>query len=267
MKTFFTLLASLIISISVFAADAKPKSALTIQSADRTDIRVIIDGRRFEPNDNRLRIEGLNAGSHAVKIYQQKNNGVFSILGKKYQVVFNSTVNIKPRADVMISIDRSGKTIITDTKTNGRFDRNDRGNNGRDNKDWNKDNDFDFDHGNNSGDYNNDRDGRFGDYDTRNGYESGMSDREFNRVLESIQKEWLETNKLKSATQTVTTSRLTSAQVTKIVWLFSFENNKLELAKRAYANTVDKRNYNMVNDAFSFNSSKEELARYIRNFR
>lgn len=251
MKTIFTLLTSLFLSAAVFAADAKPKSSLTIQSIDNADVRVIIDGRRFEPNDNHLRIDGLGTGSHSVKIYQQKNTGVFSIFGNRYQVVFNSFITIKPRTNVMISIDRFGRTIVSDVRTNGR---NGRGNNGRD---WDNDRDFDFDHG-----------GGYGDYDSHNAYESAMSDREFSRVLESIQKEWLETNKLKSATQIVTANRMTSAQVKEMMWLFSFENNKLELAKRAYNNTVDKRNYSVtVNGAFSFNSSKEELARYIRNFR
>ena len=99
------------------------------------------------------------------------------------------------------------------------------------------------------------------------GYEKGMNDREFNQVLQSISKEWLESNKLKSATQIVKTNSLTSAQVKQLVLLFSFESNKLELAKQAYQNTVDKKNYFMINDVFSFNSSKDELARFIRNFR
>ncbi|MEI9943495.1 MAG: hypothetical protein WDN26_04680 [Chitinophagaceae bacterium] len=157
MKTIFTLLTSLFMSIAIFAADARPKSSLTIQSVDRTDVRVVIDGRRFEPNDNHLRIDGLEAGSHSVKIYQQKSNGVFSILGKRYQVVFNSTVTMKLRTNMMISIDRFGKAIISDTRVNnGRDDRgyngrDDRSNNSRDDNGWNDDRNFDFDRGNKYG--------------------------------------------------------------------------------------------------------------------
>ena len=96
MKRIFTLLASLILTISVFA-EARPKSTLTIQSTEMGDIRVVIDGRRFEPNDNFMRIQGLEAGSHQVKIYVEKRNGMYSIFGKKYQVVYNTILNIKPR--------------------------------------------------------------------------------------------------------------------------------------------------------------------------
>jgi hypothetical protein len=49
--------------------------------------------------------------------------------------------------------------------------------------------------------------------------------------------------------------------------LFTFEDNKLEVAKYAYRKTVDNRNYVMVNDAFTFSSSRDELAKYIRSLR
>ena len=125
---------------------------------------------------------------------------------------------------------------------NGRDDRNDR--------------DYDFD-----------RDGQWGDYDNHEGYAGGMNDREFKDVLKSIEKEWLESNKLKSASQVVKTNNVTTAQVEQILLMFSFENNRLELAKQAYASTVDKRNYSRLFDVFSFNSSKVELERYIQRNR
>lgn len=251
MKRIFTLLASLILTISVFAA-AKPKSTLMVQSLDKGGLRVEIDGRRFEPNHNSMRISGLETGQHQIKIYREKNTGLFSLSAKRYEMVFSSAVRIKARTDMIISIDRSGRATVTESK-NGKKASNDRDFDGRD---WSSDNNFDFDRG-----------GSYGDYENNYGYESGMNDREFNQVLNAIAKEWLESNKLKSATQIVTANRLTTAQVKEMVLLFSFESNKLELAKKAYATTVDKRNYSMLNDAFGFNSSKDELARFIRNFR
>lgn len=255
MKKIFTLLASSILAIVVFAAEARPKSSLTIRSVDRSDLKVVIDGRRFEPDHNSITVKGLDAGYHKVKIYKERNNGLFTIFGKKYEVIFNGTITTKPRRDVIVFIDRFGKVTINNDSRNGGFGRND-----RDNRRWDDDDDeFDFDRGHNYGDYDN--------RDNRGNYGSSMNDREFSRVLQSIEKEWLESNKLKSATQIVKNNMLTSAQVKQMLILFSFENNKLDLAKTAYAHTTDKRNYNMIYDVFSFNSSKDELARYIRNFR
>jgi Domain of unknown function (DUF4476) len=262
MKKIFTLLTSLILGMAVFAADARPKSTLTIKSVDKADLKVVVDGRRFEPNHNSIKIQGLDAGYHQVKIYKEKNMGLFTIFGKRYEVVFNSSITTKPRTDVTISIDRFNRTTVSNDWGNdnkGRYDHDNKGWSTPGQKNWDDEDDFDFNRGNNYGDYN--------DRDSRYSSDASMNDREFRQVLESIQKEWLESNKLKSATHIVTSNRLTSAQVKQMLILFSFENNKLELAKSAYANTVDKRNYTMVYDAFSFNSSKDELAHFIRNFR
>jgi hypothetical protein len=294
MKTIFTLFTSLIMSIAVFAAPAgiaaRPKSMLTIKSFDRGDIRVVIDGRRFEPNDNYMRLQGIESGSHEIKIYWERNSGFYTIFGRRYEVVFSNCITIRPRTNVMITVDRFGRTTVNENRMNGWGwgrddrgfgDRDDRGFGDRNAKDWDNNHDFNYDRGRNQGDYDKDRDGKWdnnndrdhhdGKYDDRdyrdNDYNSGMNDREFNQVLQSISKEWLESNKLKSATQIVTTNSLTSAQVKQLVLLFSFESNKLDLAKQAYQNTVDKKNYFMINDVFSFNSSKDELARFIRNFR
>jgi hypothetical protein len=166
----------------------------------------------------------------------------------RYEVVYNSSLKVKPGTMITITIDPFGRANVDESRI------------GRESFD--RDTYWDRDHG-----YDNDHDGKWGDYDSNEGYERAMEDRQFNQVLESISKEWLESNKLKSATQIVRSNYVTSAQVTRLVSLFGFESNKLELAKQAYANTVDKRNYFMVSDEFSFSSSKDELARYIRNLR
>lgn len=253
MKTFSTLLASLFLSVSVFAA-AKPTSTLTIKSADNSDIRVVLDGKRFEPNDNALMISNLNEGVHSVKVYKQRGNGAFNILGKRYELVYNTSLNLKKRTHLFVTIERNGRISMTESKVkgNGNFD----DSYGRD-RDRDRDDDY----------YDYDRDGQWGDYDAPASYGRGMSNSEFSRVLQSIDKEWLEGNKLKSATQVVRNNQLTSAQVKQLVQLFGFENNKLELAKQAYANTVDKRNYDIIFDVFSFSTSRTELERFIRTGR
>jgi Domain of unknown function (DUF4476) len=306
MKTIFTLLASLILSAAVIAAGPYPKSVLTIKSVDRGSIRVIIDGRRFEPNDNYMRIQGMEAGYHNVKIYRERNNGFYTIFGHQYEVVFNNSISLRPRTNVMISVDRFGRTTVNESRANGWYGRDDRGYNGRDDRgfgsqndksfdnsddrNWDANHDFNYDRSGNQSDYNKDRDvkfgdrgqnnndGRFGDKGDRgyndnsnmgnndNSYNRAMNDFEFNRVLASINKEWIETNKTKSATQIINTNYFTASQVKQMLQLFSFENTKLDLAKQAYSKTVDQKNYFMVNDVLSF-SSKDELARYIRSFR
>jgi hypothetical protein len=49
-----------------------------------------------------------------------------------------------------------------------------------------------------------------------------------------------------------------------ILQLFTFEDNKLELAKFAYDYCIDRENYYRVNDVFTFSSSKDELSRFLQ---
>jgi len=233
-------------SISVFAADAKPKSMLSVRSAGNEDIRVVLDGKRFEPNDNALIIQNLESGSHSIKVYRQRSTGYYTILGKRYELLYNTMINIRNKTHVLISIDRNGRTTMQESSLR----------NGRGNNDW-------YD----GRDYNYDRDGQWGDYDSNNGYARAMDSREFSRVLQSMDKEWRESNKIKSATQVAKANNLSTSQVVQLMQLFNMEEYKLELAKVAYANTIDKQNYSRVSDLLSFSSSKTELSRFIRNSR
>ncbi|MGZ8551747.1 MAG: DUF4476 domain-containing protein, partial [Chitinophagaceae bacterium] len=223
MKTFFTLLTSLFMSIAVFAA-AKPQSVLTVKSADNADIRVVLDGKRFEPNDNSLMLRGIDDGYHTIKVFKQKRNGFFSIAGNKYELVYNTSINVKKRTHLLITIERNGRISMQENKIRKDGTRGD--------NDWSNERDD-----RNGRDYDFDREGQWGDYDNHEGYASAMNDREFKSVLQSIEKEWLESNKLKSASQIVKSNSLSTAQVEQLLLLLSFENNKLELAKQAYANT------------------------------
>ena len=58
-----------------------------------------------------------------------------------------------------------------------------------------------------------------------------MSNFEFDRVINAIEKEWFENNKQKSATQIIQTNFMTSVQVKAIARLFTHDNIKLDLAK------------------------------------
>lgn len=91
-----------------------------------------------------------------------------------------------------------------------------------------------------------------------------MNAREFENVKEQIRKKWFENNRLTSTKTIIDYNNFTAQQAKVMVLLFSFENNKLEVAKYAYRKTGDKQNYYVMNDAFAFSGSKEELTRFIR---
>jgi hypothetical protein len=57
---------------------------------------------------------------------------------------------------------------------------------------------------------------------------------------------------------------MTVSQIAQICRQFSFENNRLELAKFAYPFCVEKHKYYMLNEVFTYDSSKQELNEYLQ---
>jgi hypothetical protein len=90
-----------------------------------------------------------------------------------------------------------------------------------------------------------------------------LSPGEFSEMKESIRSKDFENTKLTIAKQILQNNCLTSSQVREVMTLFDFENTKLDYAKYAYGHTYDIGNYYKVNDAFEFESSVDELNKYI----
>lgn len=60
---------------------------------------------------------------------------------------------------------------------------------------------------------------------------------------------------------------LTATQVRELLLLFSFDQSKVEVAKYVYEKTCDRQNYFKIYDAFTFDSSKNEVINYISQFK
>ncbi|MGZ3863413.1 MAG: DUF4476 domain-containing protein [Bacteroidia bacterium] len=90
-----------------------------------------------------------------------------------------------------------------------------------------------------------------------------MSNSSFDELTHSIKAKSFEDAKMKVAKQGISANCVNAAQVRKLMDLFSFEENKLEITKYSYRYTVDKNNYFKVNDGFSFDSSVDALNEYI----
>ncbi len=54
-----------------------------------------------------------------------------------------------------------------------------------------------------------------------------------------------------------------ASQVVTVMDGFTFDDNKLEIAKFLYTRTEDRQNYQIVIDALTFQSNKDELRNYI----
>ncbi len=234
MKKFFTLFFASLFSLSLLAFEG---SRLSISSlATSAEMKIEVDGRKFTMKNNSITLSYLAEGYHQVKIFREKKGKGFAF-GRNEVVVYSNSVFLKSGFHLDITVNRFGKVLIDER----RIDRDD---------DWYQDEDDYYDNGN----------GGWND-----GYGNVMNGREFELLKESLRKEWFEANRLISVRFIIDKNNFTTQQVKELMLLFTFEKNRLEIARYAYSKTVDKKNYYLVNEALTFSSSKDELARFIRN--
>jgi hypothetical protein len=92
-----------------------------------------------------------------------------------------------------------------------------------------------------------------------------MSPNDFSDLKRTVNSKTFEDTKLTIAKQVVLSQCLLTNQVKDLLGCFTFEANKLEMAKNCYTRTYDIGNYFKVNDVFTFESSTEELNEYIES--
>lgn len=102
-------------------------------------------------------------------------------------------------------------------------------------------------------------------YHGKYGCHHPMHPQDFDRAMQSISSKKFDDTRLTIAKQVVEANCLTANQVKQLLQLFTFEQNKLEMAKFAYRHTIDQDNYFLLNDAFTFESTIDELVGYIKS--
>ena len=278
MKTIFTLLLSTIFSLASMAYDG---TRLTVTSISNNKVFVEVDGRRYDLNDNTLSLSSIRPGTHNVRVLREmkRRTGV-NFGNKREETIYNIKATFRNGYHFDILVNRFGKVMIDERRIDPNddwyndddyYDRNEGRNRDRDNTYDNGDDRDDSDYGNDdrdnrdNRDYDNDRKNDDPRYD--NNYSQTMTNNDFAQAKGSLRREWFENTRLETAKQIIDRSYFTSQQVKEMVLLFTFENNRLDIAKYAYGKTVDKGNYFMVNDAFTFNNNKEALKEYIRQYK
>ncbi|MBL0055920.1 MAG: DUF4476 domain-containing protein [Chitinophagaceae bacterium] len=235
MKKIFTLSATLLASILLYAGPNQSK--LSVSSAGNSEIRVMVDGSKYRTNNNAVMIGNLKSGYHAVKVYRvtqgRDNNGCNGRPRNNMQLVYSSNIYVKPQYHVDITINRFGKALVDEQLISAGFydDEDD---------DW----------------WGNDQPGSYGN--------QAMDARSFDQLKQTLSKEGFTSTRMSIAKSVIPNNYYTTAQVKELLDLFSFDNSKMELARLAYDYTIDKGNYYILADAFSFSSSKDELMKFIQ---
>lgn len=242
MKQIFTLLLSSLFSLSLLAYDGSHLSISTFNN--NMKLKIEVDGQKVMMAGNSITLTNLSEGNHNVRVYREKRSGNYSNrFTRGYEIIYATSVYLGRAYQVDITINGSGRVFVDTYRIDTDSDHNTSDNDGYGYNGTNDDM--------NGGSWN-------------NGYTNVMSAREFGQVKEQIGKEWFEANKLISVKTIIGKNNFTTQQVKDLMFLFTFESNRLEVAKYAYCNIVDKQNLYQLIDVLTFSSSKDELARFIR---
>jgi len=96
------------------------------------------------------------------------------------------------------------------------------------------------------------------------GCQMPMSASNFSNAKKSIASKSFDESRLTIAKQIIGSNCLLCSQIKELMELMTFEATRLDLAKFAWHHTLDKGNYYMLNDAFTFESSISDLNKYTQ---
>ncbi len=95
-----------------------------------------------------------------------------------------------------------------------------------------------------------------------------ISEQEMTEIIGSLKKQSFENTRLETVKQVVRAKQCFSVyQIKQLIDLFTFENNRLELAKFCYNYCTEKSDYYKLNSSFTFSGSVDELNKYIQSQR
>ena len=237
------------------------KSELNMKLWNHSSFTVIFDNHGFAKS-NQFDLANISPGIHHIQVIKltPNNHGY----GGLKRVLYNGTINIPHNSEVSAIVNKNRKLDIRVRKKvggHGQIDYGEHSGNG---------------HQNGCGAVNgyscncNDFDG-FG-YANNNPqpfYEAApfvISEPSFNQLVRVVNNTSFDATKLIVVKQALRDNYFTTEQIAILMSHFSFDSHKLVLAKKAYEKVVDKGNYFMVNEQFTFSSSVENLNNYLSQY-
>ena len=217
-------------------------SSLKVRLSDNTPLRIAIDGKAYNDESKVVTVDNIAAGRHKLKVFIPAKSG----RGNR-TLVYQGDFRLEPGTSSYFVVDRFNGTVRVSTEQRADLDRNTRtpGNNGR-GYNHRKDQDR-YDRGD----------------DRQDRRRNALTYSDMNDLKDRVDGRMFNDGKVQLISSVLQDRTYTTAQVrTMLSWL-SFDDSKLQLARMAYANVMDKQNYWKLEDAFSFSSTKEHFSEYL----
>ncbi|MFH0866693.1 MAG: DUF4476 domain-containing protein [Bacteroidota bacterium] len=243
-KIFFTLALSLnILSASAF----RGLSEINLKLYDNSVFCVVFDNTTYNYYTSNYNFESVTPGSHFISVIRMQPYGYYNTP----VTLFSGYINIPANKKMYAMINMYGSyVVISQTQLLGPDDTpydESYYYNGYENGTWSGSSSY-YDDGYSSGYFD---------------YTPYMLQISFMSLISVINNATFESSKIKIASQAINLNFLTSSQVLLLLKCFTFESSKLEIAKLAYSKVIDKENFFKVNEAFTFDSSIDELCEFI----
>lgn len=91
-----------------------------------------------------------------------------------------------------------------------------------------------------------------------------MNPEDFEAAINCISQKTFDSDRLEVAKEIVEKNIISAKQIAAICQLFTYDSNRLEFAKYAYAFCTNKGSYFLLDDTFTYRSSREELHEFIK---
>ena len=234
MKLMKRIILAVLIGLTMQLSAQNRKSELNLSRFNNSEFTMIFDAYIYgQPNRN-FRILDILPGSHSMQVFKvEKYRDYSGVWKEKFEIIFSAMVDIPENANITALIDERNQYVVVSS--------------------------FALFEDHHRGQERHDR-----DHDDVPAPPPCMSEDQFHDLKHSMSTKPFDDTKLAVAKQAIEANGVSTHQVKELMDMFSFDDNKLELAKHAYRYVVDKNNYYLVNDAFTFSSHIEELNEYIK---
>lgn len=228
MKNFYTIIASIfLVHIYSFASN------FNLKVNTSSNVTVLVNSQTQTSQSNNFSFVNIQGGYTFVKVYDTWTGNI----------IFQNNVNIAINSDVSATLDQFGNMniyMVTPIANQQNFTTV------------------------GTVTYNNQNNNNTTIYYPNNNNQYNNSVESFNQFLVLLKDEPFDSNKLKVAQTYVSKTNLYSNQIKQICLEFSFDSYRLDFAKSAYATCIDKANYVLLKDAFSFTSNYNSLMEYVK---
>lgn len=276
-RRFSLLMLCLVMAVTAFA-QSRRYAMLKLRLSDQSPISVYLDGRFIDRGTNSLTLDGIRPGFHRLEVYSEAG------YRRRPVRIYTGNIRLQPATVNIGVVDVYNRALRLRTRPmEGREYSEDRDDRGDRRREYPKDNRDDFD--GQGQDYGKDRDDIYGNgsdnadgTDSGEGYGSfphgrgnassydgnGFTERDMDDLHSRVAGRITDSDKEQLMKSALDGRTVYTDQVRQMLGWLSFDDTKLDFAKWAYKLAGDKQNYWKLEDAFSFESSKEEFSKAIR---